>query len=482
MSIFSKLLSTHIKNKNIRTFSLAQYCEIDRSNMYKLINGKRNPSSEEMVNRISEYMKLTNSEHREFMEAYKISLIGNDVYYRRKSVQEFMSHFIEPKNFQPYKSFFAPDFHHLSEQKPIFVSDKRELRQIIQMIITLASKEDGCIDLLLQPSNTYIMEALYYIGNREKNLKIEHIFGLSNVDDIGENKKDYNLTNLQNIIPFYYLDYCQYMSYYYYDDILAHDNIFNLFKSMILTSGYVLVFSEKLENGILFTQKDIVANFYEVFKKLKNEASPIVKKINSIFEQLKYFEELEPGRIKGYEFQQQPCFVPLLPLTFPEKYLIREIPDRKQFVDEVLRYIKKESELYKSGPTFFCFTQEGVEDFLRTGRFYELPEEVYTPIEYEDRVLLVRNLMIACKKYNYIMLRPESVIAKSNLSIYATVRKGYILFKTVQKRLVCLSLEEHGILYAFYDYLSSLDESNFYTTEETIGILKNLLKKVHEYN
>ena len=138
--------------------------------------------------------------------------------------------------------------------------------------------------------------------------------------------------------------------------------------------------------------------------------------------------------------------------------------------------------MYKSGPTFFCFTQEGVEDFLRTGRFYELPEEVYTPIEYEDRVLLVRNLMIACKKYNYIMLRPESVIAKSNLSIYATVRKGYILFKTVQKRLVCLSLEEHGILYAFYDYLSSLDESNFYTTEETIGILKNLLKKVHEYN
>ena len=34
MSDFSQLLSCHIHSKDIKTYALAQYCGLDRSNMY----------------------------------------------------------------------------------------------------------------------------------------------------------------------------------------------------------------------------------------------------------------------------------------------------------------------------------------------------------------------------------------------------------------------------------------------------------------
>ena len=52
MSEFSEILSQHIHNKDIKTYALAQYCGLDRSNMYKVINGKRKPTSEAMVDKM----------------------------------------------------------------------------------------------------------------------------------------------------------------------------------------------------------------------------------------------------------------------------------------------------------------------------------------------------------------------------------------------------------------------------------------------
>ncbi len=93
MTLFSTILSEHIKTKNIRIHQLAQYCGVDRSNMYKIINGKRNPGSEELVQKIADFMRLTPTERRELLEAYEITITGYETYYRRKNVQDFISNF-----------------------------------------------------------------------------------------------------------------------------------------------------------------------------------------------------------------------------------------------------------------------------------------------------------------------------------------------------------------------------------------------------
>lgn len=56
MSEFSQLLSEYIHRKNVRTYSMAEYCGIDRSMMYKIIRGKRTPASPELVDKLSSYL------------------------------------------------------------------------------------------------------------------------------------------------------------------------------------------------------------------------------------------------------------------------------------------------------------------------------------------------------------------------------------------------------------------------------------------
>ena len=45
MTSFSALLSALVEQKNIQIYPLTQYCSLDRSTMYKYLNGKRLPPS-----------------------------------------------------------------------------------------------------------------------------------------------------------------------------------------------------------------------------------------------------------------------------------------------------------------------------------------------------------------------------------------------------------------------------------------------------
>lgn len=56
---FSDLLSEYITMKDVGVYPLSQFCGLDRSFMYKIINGKRNPSGEDVVRKMAQFMQLT---------------------------------------------------------------------------------------------------------------------------------------------------------------------------------------------------------------------------------------------------------------------------------------------------------------------------------------------------------------------------------------------------------------------------------------
>ena len=67
MSVFSDLLSEYITMKDVGVYPLSQFCGLDRSFMYKIINGKRNPSGEDVVRKMAQFMQLTPREKTDFM-------------------------------------------------------------------------------------------------------------------------------------------------------------------------------------------------------------------------------------------------------------------------------------------------------------------------------------------------------------------------------------------------------------------------------
>ena len=77
---FAKVLSDYIHEKNVNVYSMAQFCDLDRSTMYKFINGKRRPSSISLVRKMADFMLLTPAEYQLLSEAYRISLVGPEIH------------------------------------------------------------------------------------------------------------------------------------------------------------------------------------------------------------------------------------------------------------------------------------------------------------------------------------------------------------------------------------------------------------------
>ena len=76
MSEFSDLFKKLIQDKDINVYSMVQYCNTDRSTMYKYISGKRKLKDFTTFKKISDFMRLSPQEYQEFLEAYHISNMG----------------------------------------------------------------------------------------------------------------------------------------------------------------------------------------------------------------------------------------------------------------------------------------------------------------------------------------------------------------------------------------------------------------------
>ena len=93
MSVFSALLKHYVHEKNVKVMSLAHYCNLERSTVYKFINGKREPMSSELIEQIAYFIHLTPLETYQLKEAWKMARMGENSYYIRKSIEHFLSDF-----------------------------------------------------------------------------------------------------------------------------------------------------------------------------------------------------------------------------------------------------------------------------------------------------------------------------------------------------------------------------------------------------
>lgn len=480
-TLFSTLLINHVTAKNIKTPLLAQYCNMDRSNMYKILKGKRNPASKDIVHKMADFMRLTPIERHELLESYEITLTGYDNFYRRKDVQEFIQYFTEklpefPSVYTDFSSALLSSEHSDS----IFLTGKYPIDTTLRCILSAESKKrHGHLKLIFQPEHNY-MDILIAAVKNQQELTIEHIICLNNNSTITAEKRDYNLSCLKKLIPIYTSCSCKYIPLYYYDSILTRDSIFTLFSSAIITSDYVLTFSPELESGILFYNKQLQKHFHTLFNRLKSETKPLVYIPDSIFSQFNYFNQMDIHKASGFSFQKEPCLIPLLPAFFPEKYITKNLPNRELFITTVKRYIRQSAASFKGGLVTFFFTENGIRHFLNTGRISELPDSLYEPVDLNDRYLLLHNLITACQEMNYIMLRPETPITSSNLCVFAASQIGYLLFHSSDNKLVYLNLEEPSLMFAFHDYLESLYPVNCYSTEETVERLTKLTQRIQK--
>ena len=252
---------------------MLEYCSLDRSTMYKIINGKRNPTSEAVFQKIAEFLHLTPAEYQKFKEAYTISKIGRDLYYKRKYTENYLVDF--PKTFSAKPVLFldvlkkmkAEDDYNIdmiNTSDCIAVSTHLELNHLLYYMVSMEiQKSSGKIALLLQPDYDFLLNMLSSL-KPNGNLKIEHIFCMSKTNQMSDNHEIYNLLYLNKILPLYFSN-MDYHPYFFYEDIFAHYYSMNGLSCMILSSEYAITCNSDYTMGILHRNPAVVSMLWSMY-------------------------------------------------------------------------------------------------------------------------------------------------------------------------------------------------------------------------
>ena len=221
--------------------------------MYKYLNGKRLPPKQALVERIADYMRLSPSEYEELITAWKIAQVGEENYYNRRNVENFILNFPDVSKIDPVILSSASGSAETESGKTsagcqALTSQTMVNNALSRMILKEAAKENGRLALLLQPDNEYLFHFLSSLGESECTLSIEQILCLNNSSQLDKNHQSPNLMYLQAVLPLY-IRALDYTIYYYYDNVESHFSSFNGLSCLILTSDAAVACTSDYRTG-----------------------------------------------------------------------------------------------------------------------------------------------------------------------------------------------------------------------------------------
>lgn len=447
--------------------------------MYKILNGKRNPPSLDVMDKICKYMHLSPTETEELMEAYNITIFGYKNYYRRNAVKAFLSELTfssTPFSLTEYQQHaFAP------AEEVLFLNTPTEVNHALLYAVSREiCRENGSIRMIVQPECQFLMNLLSGRPAHNGFLKIDHIICLNNSMDTTRPHICYNIDCLRTILGLYN-SFDEYNCYYYYDNIDSKTSLLNLFSYLVMTSEYALLLSSDLQKGYLTSSADALRMFSEIFENCIRNVSPLFHCVRDVYEQLNIVTELFSCSEDICTLQLSPCVMPFLNRRIFEKYISEEIPDREFLIQALLDNTHRCSSVLCQNMTSI-FSVNGIRNFLRTGILNEYPQRIYKPpLDVTDRIYLLQKLIGGYRNLKYRMLKKDIGNIKNELFLIVSRNKGYIMFQSpVKKSPVYLIIEEPSLLFAFLDFCENMNDDMFYTEDEAVEILQSLLSDMQD--
>ncbi|MDD3277903.1 MAG: helix-turn-helix transcriptional regulator [Lachnospiraceae bacterium] len=484
MKTFSDLLKNYIQQKKIVVSAMSQHLQIDRANLYKIINGKRTPSSHETAVKISEYLALTPSERAEFMEAYRIALIGIDVYYQRKSALHFL-----------LNSFSAPPFDYIPEISshasspvtmdlpsgiiPLFGTS--QIHQMLSLMCNQAiAKPSASIKILAQPDWNYLMSLLQSLSHLNSGLSITQIICLNTGEEpSGKGEILYNISMFEKIMPLFGCS-CQYEPRFFYDNVDSHYKNIQLFSYMVITDEYILTCSSDITQGILCHQQDIHQLYSSFYEKQLLQTTLLFHKIR--LDAVHYMQLVQ--QTLELSLESIPCLLLCISPELLDKVLLvpaeissilSESTDNDSLRTQILKHIQMADNIPVRIRTF---SDSGLRFFMNTGRVLSYPDELYQTIHPEDRLPLLKSFRNYCCQSNVRLLKGDLAQIPLSMFVYTTKQKGTVFFRDSDNQLVYLSLQEKTLLQSLNELLFHLEDANFVCTqEETNSYLDTMIRK-----
>ena len=452
----SQLLSEYIKTKKINIKKCAEYFQIDRSTLYKIIRGERKIPNRDFIQQISQYLYLTNDEKKELLNAYEIDRIGDFRYYCRQHV----SFFLKEATLLDNRSFTTPDTLD-SILKTGHYTNKYDVEHLLYELSLLECKEkDPHIRILGQPTH-----ALYLLRIVSSHIPITHIFCLNNTNELTKDNQFYNLSVLTNIMPLIFNN-DHYSPYYYYNEINAINNHLCFFPNMILTTKYLLIYTADHSSGILYEKGETYDAYEILFNQYLKETKCLITNKDEKSDVIEDFNCILYAPPIGAVYQEDDPF----PVFLEENVFVESFKKHSMYLKQ---FVKRNKD-HLSG----LYTLQGLRHFVDTGYTIDFPQPFYQPLTINDRIKILRRLKNFINTYSINLVDvPEydnmsfSVIIMNINTLYFQIVSASGTIKTIQ-------LHEASLVMAFNDYYQYILEERLLSKEDAFKIIDSYITQL----
>ena len=477
MKTFSELLDKYILRSGHTGLYLEEKSGLRRSNISQIRNGSRKTRNIEGLKKLINELALSPEEYEEIKEAFWINCYGMDEYKLRKEIALMLGAFkpVSDMGMNGRMSVMLPDVHILTNVMDVkFYLHGAILRE--------ASKKQGHIGLIMQGGIPELYNDLAAMLRLNEELYVEHILCLqsSKEDRVSAARK--NIELIKEIAPAMLAGSGdRYAVNYYYSHIFSRFGSDGRMPYGLLMDDCVVHISSDFSKAFVTKNPEEIDLYNALYQEQKKNTSPLFAQMPVGTDLLSYQLKNRDDKGSGaYSLMYQPCMG-----VFPIDYLVDKYVVDVPEVREMIREICLKAQAPKKGVknTVSYFQKDGVRLMMEKGIFTEIPEEICSPLDKEDRISLLKTLISAIEQRNYktYLIDEEELNVVPELALYAMGEDTTMLFMKEKNNPVCFVFLEKTISRAIYRFIKILGKSRYVLSrEETLRFLKETLNVYKE--
>ncbi len=481
---FSEYFSNYIKSYNISLPKLAKILNMERSTLYRYMNGDRLPKNIQTVEYIANGLCMKTNERIQFLEEYDKSVLGDDIVnsylYMYKLLKELLNvdDFFKSK-YTFYEKTLMKGFSE-NEDYVKLTSKPSIISYVIRMFQQCANSTDikQRVMLYIQPAYTEIQELLLpFFSN--KNIQVDHVICFEKSIE----KCYINLDILKEILPQSF-NLSNYNIYYHYDNLTSHLNTLSLLPNLIITEKCTLMFDYEMHSGFFTTNQTLIKYFTEHFDNLSMGCFSLFEK-GDFANNVAQMNSAVAGKKVGSLFNQ-PCVSPCLDIELlkesiydsPQKEILLETALLQNGNWNGMEHFGGQSEVIHITS---CCTKNGIIQLAETGRIVEIPEQYYEPISINHRINVLKRmiLLMESEKCSYIVLK-NNISLPSSMQIYWNPTDREVSFRYIRKdSLIQSGIKETSIYNTVINFLQYIEQKNLaFTQKECVDFIRGLIENL----
>ncbi len=483
MNPFSTKFEHYFDEKQMKIADIEKFSGINRSTLYKLLNGTREPTSSDVVRKIADALCLNFKEQNELMEAYRLTRLGPVSYYGRKEVRSFFREIghSEPAPAAPFLPFAAFD---LEEGQRILLQGSQNVNLALEYFLYAAVKRNKREAIRINEPllDDVTLSLVDKVGKIDPKVEIRQIVILD--DSIKQNAEEkgeiYNVRALRKILPVM-VHHPNFEVYYRYVNINSVDMTITGMPNYIIAGEYLIQYSTDHQHLLAVRDKELLSFYAHLFDSALLNSQLLVKRSTTTKagaeKILHYFRDVMRKTGDVYHFVPGLSIVQLMVQTYPPEVYIKEFLMSQEPQSKLLLRLYElvgEREIWKYGSRFSpMIPQSSIEYFIETGYIPDLPTSEQTPVSIPNRIRLLQHWEIMFRQKKATMIEfDEQNFNPSNLFLGSSMADLYFAIPDQLDSITVCTLQEPSIVHSFYDFMDDLAQRKVLSPDDAASYIQ----------